>query len=72
MISIKRVKERFSSKYPETPLSTILLREPQELTESEFLAKALTWLSVLDYEKNEAQRVQSLMRGEGTDYTRFP
>ena len=67
MICIKKIVENFTKKYPDSLLCGPLLREPNELTGSEFLAKTQTWLSFLDSEIDETQNVKSSMRGEETE-----
>lgn len=62
MIDIRGVKEQFTSKFPESSLSIILIRESQELTVDEFLAKVQTWIWVLDSDKDRA-RYTLKMRG---------
>lgn len=51
MVCIKKVVVQFSNRFPESALASTLLREPQELSGEEFLAKVQTWLSILDSEK---------------------
>ncbi len=44
-IDIRKVKLKFATKFPEHPLTKILLSEPDMLTADEFIAKAQTWLA---------------------------
>ncbi len=53
MISIKNIKKNFSYRYPENSLTKVLLNENDELSEEEFLAKVITWLLILENNKNE-------------------
>ncbi|MGC9124034.1 MAG: hypothetical protein ACP5IB_08230 [Thermoplasmata archaeon] len=48
MINIKQLKLNFADKYPEHPLARILLFEPDEIMETEFLAKIGTWLAIFN------------------------
>jgi hypothetical protein len=48
MINIKQLKLNFADKYPEHPLARILLFEPNEMTETEFLTKISTWLAIFN------------------------
>jgi hypothetical protein len=53
MINIKPLKLNFINKYPESPLTRILLFEPDEIMETEFLAKVGTWIAILNAKKGE-------------------
>lgn len=44
-VDITKVKSTFASKFPEHPLTKILISEPDYLTAEEFLAKVQTWLA---------------------------
>ena len=50
-INLKRFKLTFIEKFPNSALSTVLLMEPDDMTEEEFLAKARTWLFILETKK---------------------
>jgi hypothetical protein len=44
-IDVSMVKMQFAKKFPDHPLTHILLSEPDSLTGEELLAKAQTWLA---------------------------
>jgi hypothetical protein len=46
MIDIHKFKEMIVTKFPNSVLSVVLSVEPDELTEQEFEAKALTYLKL--------------------------
>jgi hypothetical protein len=48
---MRKVVENFTGRFPNSPLSGILLHEPQELPTEAFLSKVQTWLTILDSEK---------------------
>jgi len=50
MINIKKLKLNYINKYPESSLAQVLLSEPDEMLEFEFLAKVHTWISILNRE----------------------
>ncbi len=52
-ISLIDLKQRFSTRFPRSPLTQILLLEPDIVTISELLAKAQTWLSILENKKRD-------------------
>jgi hypothetical protein len=44
-VSVAKLKANFAKKFPDHPLTRILLSEPDILAREEFLAKAQTWLA---------------------------
>ena len=50
-VSLIDLKQGFSTRFPRSPLTKILLLEPDIVTISELLAKTQTWLSVLENKK---------------------
>lgn len=54
-IDISRLKREFAKKFPENPLTYVLLSEPDSLKASEFIAKAQTWLSFLHGGKEDGK-----------------
>lgn len=46
MISIRSLKDGFSSQFPDHPLTRVLLFEPDEMSAGVFIAKATTWLAL--------------------------
>jgi hypothetical protein len=50
-IDVSILKTRFAGKFPDHPLTPILLSEPDKLSFSDFLAKAQTWLAFFQGEK---------------------
>ena len=53
IISIKRIKHQFISKFPNTELSRLILNEPDEMNIEAFISKVGTWLTLLDIEKQQ-------------------
>jgi len=53
MIKISKLKSEFTSQFPESPLTPILLQERDELTPEELLAKVATWLAILNANKKK-------------------
>jgi hypothetical protein len=53
MISIKKLRKEFTTQFPESPLTPILLQERDELTPEELLAKVSTWLAILNANKKK-------------------
>jgi|ACXJ01.1.fsa_nt_gi hypothetical protein len=47
-ISLISLKKGFSSKFPTSPLTQILISEPDYVTITELLAKSQTWFSILE------------------------
>ena len=47
-IDVSILKIRFAGKFPDHPLTPILLSEPDKLGSGDFLAKAQTWLAFFD------------------------
>lgn len=54
-IDITNVKIKFASKFPEHPLTKILLSEPDVLTKDEFIAKAQTWLAFFNRDEEDGK-----------------
>ena len=52
-VSLIDLKQGFSTRFPRSPLTKILLLEPDIVTISELLAKAQTWLSILENKKRD-------------------
>jgi hypothetical protein len=52
-VNISRLKHRFSSKFPNNEFTQILLSEPDGMSIEVFISKVGTWLSILDYEKQQ-------------------
>ena len=53
-VNIATLKANFTRKFPEHPLTKILLLEPDTLTNEEFLSKTSTWLAFfLEVRENE-------------------
>ncbi len=52
-ISLADLKRRFSARFPNSQLAQVLLSEPNTLSGAEFLAKAQTWLAILENEKRD-------------------
>lgn len=50
-IDLSRIKSAFSLNFPNNPLLLILSSEPDQLSLADFVAKAGTWLAILDAEK---------------------
>ena len=57
-VSIARLKANFARKFPQQPLTKILLSESDILTTEEFLAKVGTWLAICDLERNKNEKDQ--------------
>jgi len=59
MIDIRKVKENFTKHFPGHPLTEIILRTNDLLSEEEFLGVVSVWLLILDLEdlklKNEVK-----------------
>ncbi len=59
MIDIRKVKENFTKHFPDHPLTEIILRTNDLLSEEEFLGVVSVWLQILDLEdlklKNEVK-----------------
>jgi hypothetical protein len=56
-ISISLLKEGFSKKFPLNPLTRILLTEPDTMNADSFIAKAGTWLAIIQAEKRSRSEV---------------
>ncbi len=56
MINIAQVKRNFTKKYPHHPLTKIMLRTNDVLTEQEFLGVVSVWLEILDIEEEKAKQ----------------
>ena len=52
-ISLADLKRKFSARFPNSQLAQVLLSEPDTLSGAEFLAKAQTWLAILENEKRD-------------------
>ncbi len=52
MINIREIKKNFSKKFPYHPLTEIMLRTNDMLSEEEFLGTVSVWLQILDLEEN--------------------
>jgi hypothetical protein len=52
-VSLIDLKQGFSTRFPRSPLTQILLLEPDIVTISELLAKTQTWLSILENKKRD-------------------
>jgi hypothetical protein len=50
-INLHKIKVEFATHFPESSLTNILLCEPDNLAPEVFLAKASTWLTILNKEK---------------------
>ena len=48
MVSIKSLKSRISSKYPDSKIAGILKAEPDEVSPEELIAKIGTWQFIID------------------------
>ena len=53
IISIKKLQREFTTQFPESPLTAILLQENEELTPEELLSKVSTWLAILNANKKK-------------------
>jgi|YelNatPaOPRAMG01_1025707.scaffolds.fasta_scaffold115333_2 hypothetical protein len=51
MINIRKLKKEFSEKYPNSELTAVILKEPDEIAPQEFFGKVATWLNVINTEK---------------------
>ena len=45
-VNIKKMKDLYIKKYPDSNLSKVLVNEPDEMTAIEFIAKVGTWLKI--------------------------
>lgn len=54
-IEIAKVKLQFATKFPEHPLTKILLSEPDKLTIEEFIAKTQTWLAFFNGDEEDGK-----------------
>ena len=52
MIEIKRIKDSFSQRYPNSALAKVLLNAPDAMPVAEFLGAVSVWLVILDLEKS--------------------
>ncbi len=52
-IDISNLKKEFAKKFPEHPLTQVLLSEPDSLKSYEFIAKVETWLAFFHGGNNE-------------------
>jgi hypothetical protein len=50
-INLHKIKLEFSTNFPESNLTWVLLSEPDDLAPDVFLAKIGTWLTILNKEK---------------------
>ncbi len=50
MINLLAVKINFAKMFPEHPLTEVLLRTSDTLSEEEFLGRVSVWLQILDLE----------------------
>ncbi len=59
MIDIRKVKNNFAKNFPDHPLTEIILRTNDMLSEEEFLGVVSVWLQIVDLEefqlKNEVK-----------------
>ncbi|MCL4480164.1 MAG: hypothetical protein M1113_01605 [Candidatus Thermoplasmatota archaeon] len=53
MINIRPLKERISSLHQGRTISEIIRNEPDQVTNEDFVAKVLTWLSVAESNDKE-------------------
>jgi hypothetical protein len=53
MINLRKLKREFSEKFPNSELTAVILKEPDEIAPEEFLAKVSTWLAILNADKKE-------------------
>ncbi len=51
MINIRLVKRNFVRKFPNHPLTKILMQTEDLLSEEEFLGAVLVWLQIIDLEE---------------------
>ena len=49
MINIKQLKLNFADKYPQHTLTQIILSEPDEIRETDFMAKVSIWLKIFNF-----------------------
>lgn len=57
-IDLSQVLQNFTERYPNHPLTPIILREPNQMTDEEFLGKVGTWLAICDIESNKNEKEQ--------------
>ena len=50
-IHLLKIKKEFTTQFPESPLTAILLQEKEDLTPEELLSKVSTWLAILNLNK---------------------
>jgi hypothetical protein len=53
MINIGRLKKDFTSQFPDSSLTAVLLQEKDYLSAEELLAKVGTWLAILNANKKK-------------------
>lgn len=59
-IQIKRIKDSFSQRYPNSALAKVLLNAPDAMPVAEFLGAVSVWLVILDLEKSyEHHKIKS-------------
>ena len=55
-LDISTLKIRFAIKFPEHPLTKILISEPDNLTGEELLAKSQTWLAFFNGDEKDGKK----------------
>ncbi len=51
MINIAQVKNNFAENFPDHPLTRVMLRSQDMLSEEQFLGAVSVWLAMLDLEE---------------------
>jgi hypothetical protein len=51
-ISISDLKRNFTQKFPDSPLTPVLLYEPDTMSEDDLIAKTGTWLAFLQRKRS--------------------
>ena len=51
MINIFKLKKDFAEKFPNSALTPVILKEPDDIVPQEFFGKVSTWLNIINTEK---------------------
>ncbi len=62
MINVADVKKNFSKRYPDHPLTKVMLGSKDVLSEEEFLGVVSVWLEILDLEEDLELKKEVKMR----------